>query len=130
MADDNKPAIGSISWFDLTVEDAQQLRDFYQSVVGWTSSSVEMDGYDDFCMVAAESENPVAGVCHARGSNADLPPQWLIYITVADLSTSVERCVELGGTVVAPPRSLGGGSFAVIQDPAGAVAALYQAPAD
>ena len=28
-------------------------------------------------------EDAIAGVCHARGSNADLPGGWLIYVTVA-----------------------------------------------
>ncbi|MFB3107254.1 MAG: hypothetical protein ACE1ZA_20350, partial [Pseudomonadales bacterium] len=40
----------------------------------------------------------VAGICHARGSNANLPPQWLIYINVADVDKSVQRCVEMGGS--------------------------------
>ena len=27
----------------------------------------------------------MTGICHARGSNAELPAGWLIYITVADV---------------------------------------------
>ena len=29
MADAGKPAIGSIGWIDLTVDDAERVRDFY-----------------------------------------------------------------------------------------------------
>ena len=36
-------------------------------------------------MIPPGAAQPVSGICHARGSNADLPPVWLIYITVADL---------------------------------------------
>jgi len=41
---------GQIGWIDLTVPDATALRDFYQGVTGWTPSSVDMGGYQDFCM--------------------------------------------------------------------------------
>ena len=118
---------GSITWADLTVGDAESLREFYAVVVGWQSSALDMGGYEDFCMNLPSNGQPVAGLCHARGSNADLPPQWLIYITVEDVEKSAARCVELGGQVISGPRSMGGqGTFCVIRDPAGAVAALFE----
>lgn len=122
------PAIGSISHVDLTVADAGQVRDFYHGVVGWSAAPVSMGEYDDFIMSAPSTGAPVSGICYARGENADLPPRWLIYITVADADESARRCAELGGRVIAGPRALGEGRFCVIEDPAGAVAALY-APA-
>lgn len=118
---------GSITWTDLTVGNAEELRRFYGEVVGWRSEPVDMGGYSDFSMLAPGSGRCVAGICHARGGNADLPPQWLVYITVEDVEASAARCRELGGRVLAGPRSLGGtGRYCVIQDPAGAVAALFQ----
>ena len=77
-------------------------------------------------MTLAGSGEAVAGVCHARGENADLPPGWLIYITVADVDDSIAACRENGGKVLLEPRGLAGGRFCVIQDPGGATAALYQ----
>lgn len=117
---------GRILWQDLTVPDAERVRDFYREVVGWASAPVDMGGYDDFNMMPPGAEEPVAGVCHARGSNADLPAQWLLYITVDDVEVSAGRCRQLGGEVVVGPRSMGDGRFCVVRDPAGAVAALYQ----
>jgi hypothetical protein len=118
--------IGTISWVDLTVEDASAIREFYRDVVGWETSDVDMGGYDDYC-VHPPGRDPVAGICHARGGNAAMPPQWLIYLTVADLDASLERCAARGGKVVVDPRTMGGqGRYAVIEDPAGAVAALFQ----
>ena len=58
--------------------------------------------------------------------NADIPPHWLIYITVADVEESVRNCVELGGSVIRPPGDMGGAKVAIIRDPAGAVCALYE----
>jgi len=104
------------------------VRDFYAGVVGWTPSPVPMEGYEDFAMMSAAGE-PVAGVCHARGANADLPAQWLAYVTVEDLEWSAARCRELGGEVVSGPRSLGAyGTFCVVKDPAGACLALVESP--
>lgn len=117
-----------MSWFDLTVPNADAVRDFYRAVVGWAPTPVEMDGYNDYCMAPPGAEAPAAGICHARGSNANLPPQWLIYITVADLAASLAACEKGGGKIIAPVRDMGGAKMAVIQDPAGAVAALYQPP--
>jgi len=126
---DAKPDIGTITWTDLTVDDAGELRDFYSEVVGWQPSPVDMGGYSDFTMIAPGSGKPIAGICHARGGNAGLPPQWLVYITVEDVDRSAARCVERGGEVIVGPKNMEGhGRYCVIRDPAGAVAALY-APA-
>jgi hypothetical protein len=114
-------------WVDLTADNAEQLRDFYREVVGWTTSDVDMGGYHDYCMNQPGDAKTVAGVCHARGLNATLPPQWLVYIIVEDLTRSMARCEELGGTVIAPPRDYGAeGRYAVMRDPAGAVFALCE----
>jgi predicted enzyme related to lactoylglutathione lyase len=123
----NPPQPGTIGWFDLTVPNAVEVRDFYRAVTGWSFSEIPMGGYSDFCMSPAPSAAPVAGICHARGTNADLPPQWFIYITVADLDASAARCFELSGKILVGPKDLGGhGRMCVIRDPAGAVATLFE----
>ncbi len=118
-------AVGTIGWHDLTVADADEVRDFYRRVVGWEPSPVDMGEYSDYNL-APPGGKPVAGVCHARGANPELPAQWLMYVTVADADDSARRCVELGGKVLAGPKDFGATArYCVIQDPAGAVLALY-----
>jgi len=118
--------LGKIGWVDLTVADAPRLRDFYQAVVGWKVEGADMGGYEDYVMSAAGGA-PTAGVCHARGTNQGVPAQWLVYITVADLGQSLERCQALGGAIVRPATGMGGqGRFAIVRDPAGAVCALFE----
>ena len=121
---EEKPQVGTIMWQDLTVQNAEQVRDFYSEVVGWKTSPFDMGGYDDYNMSDPASDKTVAGICHARGEDANIPPQWLIYITVADVDESVRQCIKLGGKVIDGPRPIGDSTFCVIQDPAGAVAAL------
>ena len=74
----SKHKLGQVSWFDLTVKNAEQVRDFYKEVIGWNSSEVDMGGYSDYNMNLQEGET-VAGICHSRGLNVNLPAQWLIY---------------------------------------------------
>lgn len=117
--------IGAILWRDLTVPNAEQVRDFYSQVVGWRAEPVAMSDYADFNMIAPGTEQPTAGICHARGFNADMPAQWLMYIKVADLDQSLTHCQALGGRILVGPKLMGETQrFAVIQDPAGAVVTL------
>jgi predicted enzyme related to lactoylglutathione lyase len=126
MSNETKPETGAIGWTDLTVPDAGRIRDFYSSVVGWTHTGIDMGGYQDFCMNCPDTGRTVAGICHASGINTGIPPVWLVYIQVGDLAASLERVTSLGGAVLSGPREAGEGRMAVIRDPAGAVAALYQ----
>jgi len=121
-----KTSVGTIIWHDLTVEDAERVRDFYGDVVGWKTEPVDMGGYSDFSMVAPGTGDAVAGVCHARGSNAGLPAQWMTYFVVDNVAESARRCTERGGEVLVGPRPLAGSPFCVIRDPAGAVCALCE----
>lgn len=128
MSNAEKPAVGTIAGFDLTVPDAEPIRDFYAAVIGWRPEPFDMGGYSDFFMKAPGSGEIVAGVCYARGVNADLPPQWLSYVVVADLDAALQRCTEHGGSQIGGVR--GGGEtarYAVIRDPAGAALALIEA---
>lgn len=118
-------AVGKVVWTDLTVPDAVQIRDFYSQVVGWEFQAVEMGDYADFSMMAPGATEPAAGICHTRGTNAALPAQWLIYITVADLDQAIAQCVTLGGKLLVEPKAISDTQrYAVIQEPAGAIAAL------
>jgi predicted enzyme related to lactoylglutathione lyase len=125
MSSPSQPRPGTIAWIDLTIEDAESTRDFYSQVTGWSPSPVKMGDYQDYCMNASDGET-VAGICHARGENAGMPPQWMVYITVEDLDRSLEICQAQGGMLLNGPRDLGSAWFAVIEDPAGACAGLYQ----
>ena len=118
--------IGKIGWIDMSVDDATGLRDFYEEVVGWKIEDTSMGDYSDYTMMSPSDGAAISGICHSRGSNADMPGGWLIYITVADVVASAAACVAKGGKLVVEPRGLSGGLFCVIEDPSGATAALYQ----
>jgi predicted enzyme related to lactoylglutathione lyase len=112
---------GRFVHLDLTVPDAPGMREFYSAVVGWKPEPLG----EDWMMLAPDG-TPVTGICHARGENADLPPQWLAYIAVDDLDACLAAAREHGGEVVAGPKGEGEGGYAVIRDPEGAVLALIR----
>lgn len=121
-------AMGRIAWLDLTVADAAATRDFYRQVVGWSVQHVELeDGgepYADYTMLSDDG-TPAAGVCHARGVNTGLPPVWMLYLPVGDLTESLRRVPEEGGTVVKTMQGEDGAYvYAAVQDPVGAYLAL------
>ncbi len=129
MAENQAPEIGTRIGFDLTVPNAEEVRDFYASVLGWTVEPLSMGDYDDYFMKNPGNGEVVAGVCHARGQNADLPAQWLTYFVVAELDASLRQCEESGGRIVSAIKGgPGEPRYCVIQDPAGAFMALMEFP--
>ena len=121
---DAKPA-GSVIWLDLTSNHAPMLRDFYASVVGWRAQPVDMGEYSDFMMIRPDG-TPAAGICHARGANADMPAMWLPYVVVDDVEKSSIACVRRGGTIITESLYSGDVRYCVIRDPAGAFLALIE----
>lgn len=51
----------------------------------------------------------------------DVPPHGSVTFAVDDTDAVVDRAVELGGTVMAPPVDAGVVRFAALRDPQGAV---------
>ncbi|MFK7741096.1 MAG: VOC family protein [Planctomycetota bacterium] len=125
-------ATGRIAWLDLTVaaDVVAATRDFYCEVVGWSARGVAMkdagEGYVDFCLHGPGGPGEaMAGICHARGVNQEVPPVWMLYLPVGDLSESVRLVEEEGGKVLKSTRGKDGKyAYAWVQDPVGACLVL------
>ena len=116
---------GNIGWIDLTVPNAEHVKDFYAEVIGWQPEPVSMGDYNDYNMTT--NGTPKAGVCHKTGPNAEIPSQWMIYINVPDLDKSVAAVKAKGGKLLSEIKSMGSyGRTCYIEDPAGAVCALFE----
>ena len=69
----------------------------------------------------------VAALYQQEPSRGALPPHWLSYISVDAAPTIARRAAELGGSVLMDAFDvLDVGRMAVIQDPGGAVVALWE----
>lgn len=116
---------GKVVWHDLTVPNADKVRDFYSALVGWKSEDHPMGDYADYEMRA--SDKSAVGVCHKRGMNENVPSVWMIYINVYDLKACLEKVETLGGKVLEVRNGENGSPWvAYIQDPAGTAFALFQ----
>jgi predicted enzyme related to lactoylglutathione lyase len=55
------------------------------------------------------------------------PPQWLSYVAVESADAAAQSAAALGARTLKPPTDIPGiGRFAVLQDPTGAVFAVFQ----
>jgi predicted enzyme related to lactoylglutathione lyase len=117
---------GAVTWMDLTVPDADSIRDFYADVVGWKIMDVSMGDYNDYCMMSPDDNVVRSGICHARGGNQGVPPSWIIYINVTDLDTCMDKVKKAGGEIVHGPKKMGDKArYCIMKDPAGAYCGLY-----
>ena len=117
-------------WTDIAVENADELKDFYSQVFGWTVQEVPMEDengtYADYAMVNKNGDG-IGGVCHKRGVNIDLPSQWIVYFTVENVQKSIETCKNMGGSVLKETKNEEGELFyALLKDPSGAVIGIMQ----
>jgi predicted enzyme related to lactoylglutathione lyase len=130
MAEPNEKQykIGQIISADLTIPNAEEIRDFYKAVIGWESEDLAMSDengeYADYVMKDREG-NWVGGVCHKRGGLKNFPPVWIVYVNVENIEESCQRCAALGGKILHKATNEDGSlMYAVIQDPAGSILAI------
>jgi predicted enzyme related to lactoylglutathione lyase len=118
-APDELPA-GSACWIDLGTTEPAQTSRFYEALFGWSVTGADADGY----RLAALEDHLIA----AFGPAADPgPPYWTVYLRTDDAHATARSIVTAGGTIVAPPASVGrSGIAATARDPNGATFALWQ----
>lgn len=128
MPNIEKHAPGSFCWIELATTDQNAAKSFYGSLFGWAVEDMPMGPNDFYTMFKLQGRNAGAAYTmrpedRARG----VPPHWMLYITVASADEAVRRAAELGGKVLAPPLDVpDAGRMSVIQDPTGAVFAVWQ----
>jgi uncharacterized protein len=115
-------APGALSWNELASPDMDASAGFYGELFGWTLDP--MEGSEMPYMVIKNSEG------HSNGGIRPVmppgtPPHWLVYFGADDVEATVAKASELGGSVLVEPMPIGPGQITVVQDPHGAVFALY-----
>jgi uncharacterized protein len=120
----NEP--GGITWEDLRSPDPDTARTFYNAVFGYDFTPLDGAGpaYQTFALAGEEA--PLGGMGDLMGT--DLPPHWVVYFAVADISAATAAVAGNGGTVVQEPFDTPYGRMAAVTDPAGAAFMLAQLP--
>jgi len=114
-------APGALSWNELASVDPEASADFYRELFGW-----KIEPFEGMQMTYLGIQNSEGhGNGGIRSTMENEPTYWLVYFGTADAEADTGRAGELGGTVLAPATDIGVGTIAVVQDPQGAVFALY-----
>jgi hypothetical protein len=109
----NEP--GSLTWNQLHTRDKDGAAAFYGAVFGWTVGDFGGMGVWNL------GENGIGGIMDMPpGMPDEVPAFWMTVFSVADADDSVDKALELGGTVLSPPDDIEGvGRFALLNDPQG-----------
>jgi predicted enzyme related to lactoylglutathione lyase len=114
-------APGAMSWNELASPDLDASAEFYRELFGW---QVELfEGMEMPYMTIKNSEGHNNGGMRAAAENE--PPYWLVYFGIEDIDAGLSKATDLGGTKLLGPMDIGMGKIGVLQDPQGAVFALF-----
>jgi predicted enzyme related to lactoylglutathione lyase len=119
----NEP--GALCWTELATRDVAAAERFYTSLFGWgLKKSTDGMEYTEFQIDGAS----IGGVMKMGDQYPPgVPPHWLTYFAVDDCDASVTKAASLGGHAIVPATDIPTvGRFAVLQDPQGAVFAVFK----
>lgn len=125
------PEPGTFCWIELAADDAAAAKRFYTEMFGWTADDNPIGpGENDIYTIYRLRGKDVAASYSMMQDQRDagIPSNWLSYVAAASADESAARARELGATIMAEPFDvMEHGRMAVVQDPTGAVFALWQA---
>lgn len=117
---------GAPVWNELMTRDLERAKDFYAEVFGFTYESFgegmpyamfQVDGRTAGGLGQLPEEVPVA-----------VPAHWRLYFAVDDCDATVEKAVDMGGTVTQPAMDAPFGRFAGLADRQGAALLVVTPP--
>lgn len=117
-------APGALVWNELASPDLDSSSAFYSGLFDWQIEP----------FAGGESSEPYLVIKNGEANNGGIrplsppgtPPHWLVYFGVSDLNSSLTTASMLGGKTLAGPIDIEMARIAVVQDPQGAVFALYE----
>jgi predicted enzyme related to lactoylglutathione lyase len=113
---------GALSWNELAAPDPDAAAAFYRELFGWSVAPLP-----ESPMPYLWASNGDAGAAGIRAPTQGEPPHWLVYFGTDDLDASLARAGELGGSSPTGAHAVGDDlRIGVVQDPQGAVVALYE----
>jgi predicted enzyme related to lactoylglutathione lyase len=125
-ATDYKP--GTFCWVELATSSSEAAKSFYAQLFGWGFIDSPM-GPDSVYTMLKLDDKDVGGLYQLMPDMvaANIPPHWLSYVLVENADESAEKAKSAGATLLKEPFDISTiGRMAVIQDPTGAVFALWQ----
>lgn len=116
---------GALCWNELAAADLDAAPEFYRGLFGW-----EVEAFEGGPMRYLTIKNEGRGNGGMRDAQPGAPPHWLVYFAADDVEAAMSKVRELGGSAISGPHDMGIGKLGVVQDPQGAVFALYAGQLD
>jgi predicted enzyme related to lactoylglutathione lyase len=120
---------GSFCWFELGTTDQNGAKAFYGALFDWTADDTPMDEGTVYTIFKLAGEDVGAAFTLPEvvlGGGAR--PHWLPYVAVDNVDASLEQAASLGATVLQAGLDVGDfGRMGTLQDPTGAVLAVWEA---
>jgi predicted enzyme related to lactoylglutathione lyase len=114
---------GTMCWADLSTGDEQAAGNFYTQLFGWTlDPGKDGSGY----MHINAGGHGIGGIPPSKYKDPNVPPHWLTYFWVDDVDATAAKATGMGAKLLMPPTTMEGvGRMSFIQDPQGAVFAIF-----
>lgn len=119
---------GRFCWYELGTTDPAKAKAFYAGLFGWTwfDDSTDMGVYTLFRRGGLDVGAAYEQMKEQREQG--VPPNWMVYVSVADANATTEKAKQLGATVLMGPFDvMQHGRMSAIRDPQGAVFSIWQA---
>lgn len=130
MTEVTRHSPGSFSWAELATTDTKGAKAFYTALFGWTCTDGPMGpGPEDIYTRLQLGGKDVGALYPMMKEQRALgaPSFWLAYVTVESADAAAKKTRELGGKVCADPFDvMDYGRMAILQDPTGAMLAVWQ----
>lgn len=120
---------GALCWNELYTNNVDQAGKFYVNTFGWKTDTMDMGPMGTYMLfkLPHDEKKNVGGMMNMPPNMKGAPPHWLAYLQVADCDASTKKVTSLGGKVMMEPMDIPNiGRFSIVQDPQGAVFALYK----
>jgi len=126
MTEIEKHEPGMFCWVELAAKDGPAAKKFYTSLFGWRANDIPIGEGAVYSML--EKGDKEAGALYELGpQQKGVPPHWNSYIRVSSADESAAKAKKLGGKIVTEPFDvMDHGRMANIQDPTGAVFAVWE----
>jgi len=118
---------GALCWTELNTRDPKKAESFYTSLFGWTAKHSDAAATMEYTEFSVEGKPSIGMMPMNEHMPEHVPSYWMPYFQVDDADASVAKVKELGGSVMVPPTDIPKtGRFAIVNDPQGAMFAVFK----
>jgi uncharacterized protein len=119
---------GMFCWADVQTNDVQAAKRFYSELLGWQTEDMPIPEGGVYVMAKLKGKYVAAlSPMDPVSQKNNVPPHWTSYVAVKSAEEAVKKAQTIGGKVMVPAMDvMDSGRMAMIQDPTGAIVAVWE----